>query len=383
MKRTNIAALTLLILTAVLLTGKPTAAQTAVTLPQIGTDLYSGEQGGLYPDGQNAPPPAYLAELEALAADLADDEQLVVLGLGMSMMQNAMSGWMPFAAGPGTNPNMIVINGAIGSNQQRWADPDNTVWGRGPMMLSQAGLTAADVDIVLYHNSWSGPSGTFPGYAQMVQASFELTNQHIADKYPNTQLILMNGRHYGGWNDNSKQPEPFAFWESFSVKWLIEERINCTADCGPLVAWNAYQWNAWPASYGLPDGTLWPQNYFVADGLHLSQAGQQVSGELWHDYLSSTSFTAVWYLDAPPPTATPTATATVTFTPSPTATPTDTATPTPTSTPTATATATDTPTATPTAVTYLPYVLAPGAWELQCEGTLIIDDQFAICEEAD
>jgi hypothetical protein len=243
------------------------------------------------------------------------------------------------------------------------------------------------VDIVIYHNSWSGPSGSFPAYAEMVQASFALTNQHIADKYPNTQLILMNSRHYGGWNDDSKQPEPFAFWEGFSVKWVIEDRINCTAVCGPLVAWNAYQWNAWPPSYQIPDGTIWPENYFVADGLHLSGQGQVVSGALWHEYLSSASFTAVWYLDEPPATATPTATATETPTPTdtatPTATPTATATNTPTFTPTATPTETATPTATPTAVTYLPYILAPGEWELQCAGTLTIDAQFVICEEAD
>lgn len=52
-----------------------------------------------------------------------------------------------------------------------------------------------------------------------------------------------------------------------------------------------------------------------------------------------------------------------------------------TATPTATlaATATPIPTETPTAV-YLPLLLDPGAWELQCAGALIISNQFVICE---
>lgn len=375
MRRREIALYLGLIGLAFLLTGEPTAAQATITLPQI--DFYMGEQGGLYPGGLNTPPAAYLAQLGALATDLADDDQLVVMGLGMSMMQNALAGFGPFLNEPEVNDNLVLINGAIGSNQQRWEDPNYWGWNVGMQALAGAGLTAADVRVVLYHNSWSGPSGTFPEYAEMVRDSFAITMGIIQDKYPNVDLILVNSRHYGGWNDDSKQPEPFAFWEGFSVKWLIEDRISCVSDCGALLAWNAYQWNTWPSSFGLPDGTIWPENYFVADGLHLSQAGQAVSGELWHEYLSGTSFTAAWYLDAPPATPTPTATATETATPTQTATPTET----PTATPTATATATSTPTA--TAVTYLPFVLPAGEWEIQCAGTLTINEQFVICEEAE
>ncbi len=35
------------------------------------------------------------------------------------------------------------------------------------------------------------------------------------------------------------------------------------------------------------------------------------------------------------------------------------------------------PTAT---VTYLPIVLTPGAYELQCDGELIVSEQYVICE---
>ena len=84
-------------------------------------------------------------------------------------------------------------------------------------------------------------------------------------------------------------------------------------------------------------------------------------------------------LATPTPTATATETAVPTETPTetPTAVPTDT--PTPTETPTPTATPTETPKSTPTAV-YLPLVLTPGAWQLQCPGPLTVDGPFVICE---
>lgn len=84
------------------------------------------------------------------------------------------------------------------------------------------------------------------------------------------------------------------------------------------------------------------------------------------------------------PTETPTATATETPTPTetPTETSTPTMTPTETETPTVTPTATETPTSTPTAV-YMPLILTPGAWLLQCPGALLIEGPYIICEEAE
>lgn len=356
MKQRNVVILILFILTAVLLTGEPVTAVDTTTptpLTQLGTDTYYGEQGGLYPGGQNEPPAAYKSELDQLALGLASDNQLVVLGLGMSMMQNAMSGWEPFANGPGTNPNMIVVNGAIGSNQQRWADPNNAVWDRGVQMLAAVGLTPADVDIVLYHNAWSGPSSLpFPDHAINMLNSITGTMGTIADKYPNTQLILVTNRHYA-LSPTSKHPEPYAYEEGFSWKWLVENRINCTVNCGPPIAWLADEW--------VPDWANHPE-YYAADGLHLVNAGQAASGQIWHDALSTWSYTAPWYLagPAPTPTVTPTPTDTAvptstptpgpTLTPSPTAT--ETAVPTVTATPTFQGTATATPEVTPTATCF-------------------------------
>ncbi|MCB1716173.1 MAG: hypothetical protein KDK05_13690 [Candidatus Competibacteraceae bacterium] len=356
MKRNNITSLILLVFAAVLLVGERAAAvdyTTPIPLTQLGPDTYYGQQGGLYPGGANEPPAAYAAELDAVAATLAADNKVVVLTLGMSMQQNATNGFLTAGyasgttpAGTAVNPNFLMLNGAIGSKQQNWTDPNNSVWNRGTQVLGSVGLNAAAVDVVFYYNAWAGPSSEpFPQHAQTMLASLEVTMGIIRDKYPNAQMILVTNRHYA-LSPTSKHPEPYAYEEGFSWKWLVENRINCTANCGPVIAWLANQW--------VPGWASHPE-YYIEDGLHLSPGpggGQWASAELWYEAMSTTSYIAPWYLVGPPPTATPSPTSgptsTPTATPSPSNTPTMTATPTETAVPTATVPGvTATPSATP------------------------------------
>ena len=275
-----------------------------VPLPELGIDTFLGMQGGLYPNGQNEPPTAYLAALTAVSEALANDSQIVIVGIGPSIMQNSINGFIPFLNSPEVNDNIVFIDGSLGSNQQRFENPDYFGWNVGINRLP-AGLTAVDVDIVFYYNALTSPSGSFPDFVQTAADSFEITYNIINDKFPNVQLILQNSQHYAGHCGQCKAPEPYAYYNGFAVKELIERRINGEID-GALIAWNAYQWD-----------DTWPANYYT-DGLHLSGLGQQATGQLWHDYLS-TSFNAIWYLDSTAqPTITPTTTAVFTSTPMPT-----------------------------------------------------------------
>ena len=348
MKRSSVLTAVALFLFSILLVGEPVTAvdyTTPIPLPELCGDTYFGQSGCLYPTG-NEPPASYQAELDAIASQLSADSQVVVLTLGMSMQQNATNGFMSAGYASGTtpagtvvNPAFMLLNGAIGSKQQNWVDPNSSVWDRGLQMLSQAGLSANDVDVVFYHNAWAGPSTEpFPQHAITMQNSVGVTLDIIADKYPNTQMILVSNRHYA-LSATSKHPEPWAYEEAFSWKWVVEDRINCTADCGPPVAWLADQWDQ-----------SWSDHpeYYASDGLHLSPGpggGQYASAEIWYEWMSTISYVAPWYLAEPAPTATASLTPTVVGgTATPTPFPTDTATPVP----------TDDPTLTPTPTTEIP-----------------------------
>lgn len=287
---------------------------TAVPLPELGTDTYFGEQGGLYP-GSNEPTGDYLTELTAVSDVLVNDNQVVALSLGMSAMQNMSSGFAGCCA-----QRVTFVNGAIGSKQQQWEDPNHTVWDRGTQMLAGQGLTAVDVDVVLYHNTIGGLSGEFVPAATQLKDSLAITMDIIQDKYPNAQMILLTSRYHANYAPaGSKSPEPYAYYSGFSVKWLIEDRINCTADCGVPLAWFAYLWDE-----------SWPQSWYVSDGIHLSNAGKTQAGLIWQTQMNAAAHIAPWYLGSTPPTATATQepTAVPSSTPTPTV-PGGTATPTP------------------------------------------------------
>ena len=247
--------------------------------------------------------PDYLSELDQTAISLSSDSQLVIVGIGPSIMQNSISGFVPFLNLPPVNDNIIFVDGSLGSNQQRFENPDYFGWNVGINRLP-SGLTAADVDIVFYYNALTSPSGTQEQYVETAANSYQITYEIINQKYPNVQLILQNSQHYAGWCGQCKAPEPYAEWQRYAVDELIERRMSGEIG-GALIAWNAFQWD-----------DTWPANYY-SDGLHLSGLGQQATGQLWHDYLSSMSFTAPWYLANGQPTPTETAVPGATVTPSP------------------------------------------------------------------
>ena len=287
---------------------KLTDFTTAVRLTDLcaGGDTYLGEEGCLYPDS-NLPLPGYLAQLENVDCFDPVSGKTIIVVIGMSMAQNALTGWLQFTNRPEVNDNLVIIDGTLGSNQQRFQDPDYFGWGTGLSRLTAAGYTASQVKCVIYHNAWSGPSSLgFPAHAINMLNSLETTMNIMPTKYPSVEAIYVTNRHYG-LSPSSKHPEPYSFEEGFSWKWLVENRINCTANCGPLIAWFADEWfESWSTH----------PEYYCTDGLHLCGAGLTASGQIWHDSLSALSYTS-WYLDVSTPTPTPSST----FTPMPTNTP--------------------------------------------------------------
>src|SRR5207253_6094655 len=149
-------------------------------------------------------------------------------------------------------------------------------------------------------------------------------------------------------------PEPAADDSGFSVKWLVEERINGSVAAHPWLGWGPYLWA--DGLVARSDGLQWLCSDFVDDGTHPSTSGRQKVANMLLAFFKTDSTATPWFL-APGVTCTPQPTATPcgACTPQPTASPTQqpTRTPvgnTPTNTPaiTPTRTATGAPTRTPT-----------------------------------
>jgi len=95
-----------------------------IPLTDLAEEKYKGEQGGLYPNGENLPPPAHLKAGLLAARKIgprdedgreSKDGKIVLLSVGMS---NASAEFQVFvrhaAKEQGLNPRLKVVDGALG-----------------------------------------------------------------------------------------------------------------------------------------------------------------------------------------------------------------------------------------------------------------------------
>ncbi len=287
-----------------------------VPLIDLGNDTYLGEAGGLYPNQSNTPPSDYVTnEIQPIYDLLQNDDHIVVLCLGMSNLKWTCEDFISKAeVNANVNSSIQFFNGGQpGRAQQAWHDPYNPnddVWVNANKPLLKAGETPGTVDVILYFNAWANPEQqigeNFSIYTDTMLDSLKLTMDNFSIAYPNTQLIYVTSREYGGYATVDLNPDPWAYWDGFAFKRLVEDRINGVID-GPPILWQAYQYDP-----------TWPRSYFKDDGVHLLEPGLDAASQLWLDFY----LTQPWFgiVDSPP-LGTPTSTPTLTPTPTPTSTP--------------------------------------------------------------
>src|ERR1700756_1971833 len=91
-----------------------------IPLPDLGTGMYKGEQGGLYPGGVNTPPPAHLKAGLAIAKTIvpldaeghpAADGKIVMISIGMSNTTMKFQAFQKLAAEQhDLNPKLVLVD---------------------------------------------------------------------------------------------------------------------------------------------------------------------------------------------------------------------------------------------------------------------------------
>lgn len=319
MRKSNflILAITLFALTAVINQTQAVDHTTPIALPNLGTDTYLGFEGGLYPNGSNSIPAAYMSEVQAAYDALSADSSINFLCIGMSNLEQTCDHMIENIDGR-MNPNVTVGNGGRpGRAMQAWDSGVNSLY----TDLRRADMDANQVDVVIFFNACGFPETAYCGDWFSMQNSFESVYNSINQAYPQVKLIYFTSREYAPPEANNLNPNPYAFQDGFSVKWAIESRINGQLSGVPVV-WGPYQYDeSWPFSY-----------FRVPDYVHLSSEGLSFVGELWYEWFLGEP----WFNSGPIPTATPTIEPTATSTPDPNVTPTHTPEPTNTAVPTET-----------------------------------------------
>src|SRR4029453_18333308 len=98
----------------------------------------------------------------------------------------------------------------------------------------------------------AAPKEGFPEHARMLQEDMVGVVHTLHEKFPNLKTTYLSSRIYGGWAGSSLNPEPVAYEEGFSMKWLIADQIagkpelNYDPEKGPVrapwIIWGPYLW---------------------------------------------------------------------------------------------------------------------------------------------
>ncbi len=288
-----------------------------VPLTDLGAALHQGQQGGLYPNGQNRPPPDHLAAglaqaqaIQPLAADGSPDAtgKIGFISVGMSNAAAEFNTFLRLAnADPAKNSSVVIVNGAQGGwTSDKLADaPDAEYWQVLDQRLADNGLTPAQVQVVWLKEARGGVKNEpFPQEPQILQAELQSIVQIVQAHYPNVKIVYPSSRIYGGYATGPLNPEPFAYHSGFAVKWLIEAQINGEPQlnydpaqgevAAPWLAWGPYLW----ADGQTPrrDGLTWTCDDF-ADGTHPGSPARDKVAAMLLDFFKMNETAKVWFVE--------------------------------------------------------------------------------------
>lgn len=306
-----------------------------VPISQLGRDLYLGAfQGGLYPNGQNVPPPAHHATARQQAIAIAPrlpngqpnfDGKIVLLSIGMSntTMEFCGNGPVEGCSSPSfsakaiespfvDNDHVVPVDGAAGGQTAPlWNDPTDPNYDRvRDQELAPRGLSEAQVGAVWIKVANANPSLSLPAAnadANVLAKDIAAIARAVRIRYPNCRIAFLSSRIYGGYASTTLNPEPFAYESGFAVKFAISEQIAQEAGAAPspgfgplevganapVLVWGPYLWADGLTPRG--DGLIWQCENFNADGTHPSPSGVDKVGTMLLDHLLASPYAAPWF----------------------------------------------------------------------------------------
>ncbi|MEN9633283.1 MAG: hypothetical protein RL077_1687 [Verrucomicrobiota bacterium] len=310
------------------------------------TGTYKGESGGLYPGGRNTPPPvhgaAYLDESNKIqtldaAGKPAKDGKIVLLSIGMSNTTMEYSHFKKVAdADPEKSTDVVIVDGAKGARtgiawsldgleflpageEQRLLGEMAKVgmnirkgfgdtWTGAEAKLQAGNVTARQVQVLWIKQAEAKPGtlGEFPAHAKILQASLVNILNIARQHYPNLRVAYLSSRIFGGYATTPLNPEPYAYEEAFSQRWLIEDQINGEPRLNynpargtvksPIVVWGPYLW-ANGTTPRKSDGFVWNFEDFVAsDRTHPDTSARQKVADLLLHFLKTDPGARRWFV---------------------------------------------------------------------------------------
>ncbi|HRG82713.1 MAG TPA: hypothetical protein PLO99_09370 [Chitinophagaceae bacterium] len=289
--------------------------QNLVPITDLGTGYYRGYQGGLYPGGQNQRSGAHLSQTLSQAAQIqtlnsngqpAANGKVVLIGVGASNPRTEFEAFKQQSQASGLlKSGTLIINTCIGGQGvQKMNQPSANYWQQADNTLQQAGLSTQQVQAAWVETEHTGNADTvFPRAPQQLMQDMRTLLVTMKQKFPNLKIVYLSGRAFSGYAQAAANEVgkgllyPRDYYNGWAMKWMVEKQINnesgYTLSEIPFITMSTYLWSrgAQPRNDG----------YFLdcmldvgADGLHLTAAGEQKTGQQLFQFFFSDPSTAGW-----------------------------------------------------------------------------------------
>lgn len=287
-----------------------------IPLPDLGTGMYKGEQGGLYPGGVNAPPIGHLKAGIAISQKIvpldadgqpSNDGKIVMISVGMSNTTMKFQTFQQLAKEQhDLNPKLVLVDGAQGG-QVAWitSKPSSPFWEVVGDRLKASGVTHAQVQAAWLLQANPGPRAEFPTEMKELQRNIEETLNVMHDKFPNLKVTYLSSRTYAGYATSPLNPEPHAYESGFAVKWVIMDQLTGKPEMNynsakgavraPWVEWGPYVWA--DGVKGSKSGLSYVrEDYSEQDGTHPSPSGRMKVAKRLMEFLKTDPTARGWFL---------------------------------------------------------------------------------------
>ncbi len=293
----------------------PVASTGNIALPDLGTGMYKGEQGGLYPGGSNKIPASHLKagvkiakQIRPLDADgnPSPNGRIVVLAIGFSNPNMEFPAFQKLAAeDSGLNPKVMLVNGCVGGRSSEViANPDSDYWKEVKQLTAKAGTTFQQVQVIWFKLVVPNPTQAWPTETKLLATHYIAALQNFHKYFPNARLAFASCRTYGGYTEANGSPEPWAYQSGFAAKWALAAQIEGKPELNfdpkkgevraPWAEWGPYLWT--DGEKGRKDGFVYLRSDVGADGLHPSASGQKKVATMLLAFFKSDPVTKGWFL---------------------------------------------------------------------------------------
>jgi len=285
-----------------------------VALTDLGKGLYKGEQGGLYPSGENFMPAAHREAglMQASKIVPLDAEgrpsptgKIVMMSIGMSNTTMEYQAFMKLAAGEKLNPHLVLVDGAQGGQSAlETSEAHGNYWKVVDERLKAAGVTQKQVQAVWMFQVVVTPYRPFPLDVRRLQNLMTDTLRVSRERFSNLKIAYLSSRIFAGNALVPQNPEPHSYESGFAPKWMIADQIagyleyNYDPARGavrfPWIAWGPYMWA--DGVKGRKDGLTWTRGDFGADGMHPSESGREKVAKMLLQFLKTEPTAKPWFL---------------------------------------------------------------------------------------